>query len=80
MRIGFIADPDPAFYLNADSDPDPDPDPGSQTRLCLHQKLYFDMKNILDLKKHFRMCPYILLCDGNLDTEGKQLVWAHAVS
>ncbi len=25
-RIGFNADPDPAFYLNAD----PDPDPGSQ--------------------------------------------------
>ncbi len=28
IRIGFNADPDPAFYLNAD--PDPDPDPGSQ--------------------------------------------------
>ncbi len=27
IRIGFNADPDPAFYLNAD----PDPDPGSQT-------------------------------------------------
>ncbi len=27
IRIGFNADPDPAFYLNADSDPDP----GSQT-------------------------------------------------
>ncbi len=25
--IGFPADPDPAFYLNAD----PDPDPGSKT-------------------------------------------------
>ena len=29
IRIGFNADPDPAFYLNAD--PDPDPNPGSQT-------------------------------------------------
>ncbi len=27
IRIGFNADPDPAFYLSAD----PDPDPGSQT-------------------------------------------------
>jgi hypothetical protein len=27
--IGFSADPDPAFYLNADSVPDPDPE--SQT-------------------------------------------------
>jgi hypothetical protein len=27
--ISFNADPDPAFYLNADSDLDPDP--GSQT-------------------------------------------------
>ncbi len=27
IRIGFIADPDPAFYFSAD----PDPDPGSQT-------------------------------------------------
>jgi hypothetical protein len=24
IRIGFNADPDPAFYLNADRDPDPD--------------------------------------------------------
>jgi hypothetical protein len=29
IRIGFIADPDPAFYLNAD------PDPGSQTNADL---------------------------------------------
>jgi hypothetical protein len=29
IRIGFKADPDPAFYLNAD--PDSDPDPVSQT-------------------------------------------------
>jgi hypothetical protein len=29
FRIGFNADPDPAFYLNAD--PNPDPDSGSQT-------------------------------------------------
>jgi hypothetical protein len=34
VRIGFNADPDPAFYLNADPDPDPvsqinaDADPG----------------------------------------------------
>jgi hypothetical protein len=34
MSIGFFADPDPAFYLNADPDPgiktnaDPYPDPG----------------------------------------------------
>jgi hypothetical protein len=34
IRIGFNADPDPAFYLNADPDTDsgsinnPDPDPG----------------------------------------------------
>jgi hypothetical protein len=40
IRIGFNADPDPAFYLDADPDPDagsqidadPDPDPG-QTSL-----------------------------------------------
>ncbi len=25
IRIGFSADPDTAFYLNADPDPDPDP-------------------------------------------------------
>jgi hypothetical protein len=29
IRIGFNADPDPAFYF--DADPDSDPDPGSQT-------------------------------------------------
>jgi hypothetical protein len=29
IRFGFNADPDPAFYLNAD--PDTDPDPESQT-------------------------------------------------
>ncbi len=29
IRTGFNADPDPAFYLNADQDPDPDP--GSPT-------------------------------------------------
>jgi hypothetical protein len=27
IRIGFNADPDPAFYFNTD----PDPNPGSQT-------------------------------------------------
>ncbi len=31
IRIGFDADPDPTFFVNADSDPDPpfftDPDP-----------------------------------------------------
>jgi hypothetical protein len=27
IRTGFNADPDPAFFVNAD--PDPDPDPGS---------------------------------------------------
>jgi hypothetical protein len=30
IRIGFIADPDPAFYLSAD--PDPNPDSSSQCR------------------------------------------------
>ncbi len=30
IRIGFNADPDPAFYLNVD--PDTYPDPGSQTK------------------------------------------------
>jgi hypothetical protein len=29
IRIGFIADPDPALYLNAD--PGTDPNPGKQT-------------------------------------------------
>ena len=30
IRISFNADPDPAFFVNADPDPvpDPDPDPG----------------------------------------------------
>jgi hypothetical protein len=48
---GLSADPDRAFYL--DADPVPDPDPWSQTnadpdldpvRLCHHKKLDFDMK------------------------------------
>ncbi len=28
IRIGFNADPDPAFFVNADPVTDPDPDPG----------------------------------------------------
>ncbi len=28
IRICFNADPDPAFFVNADPDTDPDPDPG----------------------------------------------------
>jgi hypothetical protein len=45
IRIGFNADPDPAFYLYADSAPwsqnfNADPHPG-------HKKLEFGMKNIL---------------------------------
>ncbi len=38
IRIGFNADPDPAFYLNSDPDPgsqtsaDPDSDPGQNFR------------------------------------------------
>jgi hypothetical protein len=28
IRTGFNADPDPAFFVNADPDPDADPDPG----------------------------------------------------
>jgi hypothetical protein len=27
IRIGFNAEPDPAFFVNADSDADPDTDP-----------------------------------------------------
>jgi hypothetical protein len=55
IRIAFNADPDPAFYLNAD--PDTDPDPGSQTnedpggsgsgQTFKSQKVEFYMKNIL---------------------------------
>ncbi len=40
ISIGFCADADPAFYLNADSDPDP-----GQT--LPSQKVGFYMKNIL---------------------------------
>ena len=39
-RIGFNADPDPAFFLKAD----PDTDPG---QTLPSQKVGFDMKNIL---------------------------------
>jgi hypothetical protein len=46
IRIGFIADPDPAFYLNADrehgSQINADPDPG---QTCCHKKLDFYMRN-----------------------------------
>jgi hypothetical protein len=53
IRIGFNADPDPAFHLGANPNPDlfpgsqtnPDPDPG-QTLLKV-KKLNFYMKNIL---------------------------------
>jgi hypothetical protein len=50
IRVGFNANPDPAFFLNAD------PDPESQTkpirililaRLCRLKKLYFTSKYIL---------------------------------
>jgi hypothetical protein len=48
IRIGFNANPDPAFYLNAD------PNKGSQTsaaldpgQSCCHTKLNFYIKNIL---------------------------------
>jgi hypothetical protein len=40
IRIGFYADPDQAFYLNAGSQTNADPD------LHLHKKLDFDMKNL----------------------------------
>ncbi len=50
IRIGFNADPDPAFYLNAE--PDPDPDLGSQTNADSdpdpgHKNLGFEIKNVL---------------------------------
>ncbi len=64
IRIGFTADPTPAFYLNADPDPDTkeqtnaDPDPGQTSK---SQKLNFYMKNILKVgtvkgKKHTYNC------------------------
>ncbi len=43
IRIGFSADPDPAFYLNG-SQTNADPDPG---QTLLSQKVGFDMTNIL---------------------------------
>ncbi len=53
IRIGFSADPYPAFYLNAypdpdpgsrtSADPDPDPDPDQTWK---SQKLNFYLKNI----------------------------------
>jgi hypothetical protein len=47
VRIGFDADPDPAFYVNADKDPDPmqEPDAGQ----TLKSKIFFIflMKNTL---------------------------------
>jgi hypothetical protein len=45
LPIGFNADPDPAFYLNAD--PDTESDPGRQTNAKSRKKLDFDMKNLL---------------------------------
>jgi hypothetical protein len=47
IRIGFYADPDQAFYLNAGSQTNADPDlhPGHK-KSCRHKKLDFDMKNL----------------------------------
>jgi hypothetical protein len=47
IRIGFYADPDQAFYLNAGSQTNADLilDPGHK-KSCRHKKLDFDMKNI----------------------------------
>jgi hypothetical protein len=54
IPIGFNADLDPAFYLNAD--PDPDLYPGGQTNVepdpdldPSHKKLNFYMKNVLQV-------------------------------
>jgi hypothetical protein len=50
-RIGFNADPDPVFYLNADTDPDPGsqiPDPDQTFE---SQKVEFFRKNILEAGK-----------------------------
>ncbi len=48
IRIGFNADPDPAFYLSADPNPGSQasafPDPGQTS--C-HKKMNFYIKNIL---------------------------------
>ena len=61
IRIGFNADLDPAFYLNAD--PDTDPDLGAKpkriwirilVRLLSHKKLKFYMKNILEVDNRSR--------------------------
>ncbi len=44
IRIGFHADPEPAFFLNAD----PDPDPG---QTLSHKHFNFDMENKLEVGK-----------------------------
>ncbi len=63
-HIGFNADLDPAFYLNADPDPDPgkepmriqaDPDPGQTSKS--HKKLNFYMKNIFKVDNRSKNIP-----------------------
>jgi hypothetical protein len=70
--IGFNADPDPAFYLNAD--PDTDPDPRKKKTMCIQadpdpdpdqtfesEKIEFYMKNLTVLKvgKRSKKIPYL---------------------
>ncbi len=82
IRIGFNADPDPAFYLNAD----PDPDPGNQSnadpnqflvRLCLYKKFDFDMKNILYVSNMSQNIPYRRTVGTKAILKGWKLVFCY---
>ena len=60
IRIGFNANPDPAFYLNAELDPgsqtnaDPDPDQTYKSK-----NMNFNMKNILKVGIWLKTIPYL---------------------
>jgi len=60
IRIGFNANPDPAFYLNAELDPgsqtnaDPDPDQTYKSK-----NMNFNIKNILKVGIWLKTIPYL---------------------
>jgi hypothetical protein len=60
IRIGFNANPDPAFYLNAELDPgsqtnaDPDPDQTYKSK-----NMNFNIKNRLKVGIWLKTIPYL---------------------
>jgi len=54
IRLSFNADPDPAFFLNADPDPVPDPDPGFFDTLD-RENLFFKLSS----KFFFNFFPFL---------------------